>query len=528
MVALKFPQITSRKDRNGAGSSAGVYFGVSSAYITEVRGEDISRKACGLDEVARHTRRCRHVVGALGGPAVVYKNAVVPPDLKAGELEEAVRWQFYELDRDAYRFVYRRADLSPEGNANYVCAAVPVGLLEEFCSARNGVFTALDLRPFALWRGFRLARPGSSPCVVVASWPDGLTVVGGRSGVEFVREIPPTANIDSERARTVDYYRRAFDAADAEVVELGGEEAARAVADGCAFAPRDPAFTDVLPEAHRRVRPTEFRRPKAGEVAAAICLAAALASAAPHALAWYYRSMERDLRASALRNAQAAAEAQGLSSETAKYREWIAAVRTHRVVPYSAVLADLRAAVPIGMVLDEVEIGSVQAQVGMGQAAQQGKPAQPRTGVAGTAPQPGGGTAPQFIGSAGQAGGSVGAAWGAVTPPVAGQNTPAPPTAGQGGSVSGPGNQKAATGPGQAQPAQKTPGQPQPAQKTQPPALYTPDVLRVLGKARDPAEVGLLADNLAQLPYVSGVSVQEVAYDSGFYKFKLEAKLAWN
>lgn len=473
-------------EKDAAAASAGVCFGISSAYVTEVKGENVERRTVAPGEVAKRTRRCRTVVGALGGPAVAYKNAVVPPDLGGRELDEAVRWQFYELDSASYRFVYRKADFAPEGNASYVCAAVPPKLLEEFCAAHSGAFTSLDLRPFALWRGFKLARPESSPCLVVASWPDGVTVVGGRTGVEFVREIPPTANTESEVVRTVDYYRRAFDAAEAEVVELNGEEAARAVADGCAFAPRDPAFTDILPEEHRRIRPTELRKPKAGEAAAAFCLAAALVSAAPHAAAWHYRNMEQDLRAGILRNAPAAAEAQRLSSEAAKYREWINAVETHRVVPYSTVLADLRAAVPPGMVLDTVEIGTGEEQ-----------PAQPRAGAPGAASRPGGGIT-QRPGS----------------------------SSGQGSSAPGTGNQDAASGTAQTRPAQKAPAE-QPGARTQPLALYTPDLLRVQGKARDLAEVGLLADNLAQLPYVSGVAVQEASYENHLYRFRLEAELKW-
>lgn len=472
-----------------AGTFAGVCFGITSAYVTEVRGENIERKATAPDGVSKRFRRCRHVVGVFGSPAVAYKNVVVPPDIGGKELEEVVRWQFYELDSTAYRFVHRKADFAPEGNASYVCAAVPLKLLEEFCSAHSGVFTALDLRPFALWRGFRLARPGSSPCVVVAPWPDGVTVVGGRTGAEFVREIPPTANPDSEVARTVDYYRRAFDAGDAEVVELGGEEAARAVADGCAFAPRDPAFTDILPEAHRRVRPTELRKPKAKEVAAAFCLTAALLSAAPHALAWHYRNMEQELRASTMQNAQTAMEAQRLSSKAAEYREWIAAVESHKVIPYSTVLADLRAATPAGMVLDEVEIGGGQlhlAQPDTRQTAQQGTPGQTQAGAPGAASQPGIESTPQFVGSAGQTGGNASTA-----------------------------------------PTQRTPLQQRSTSKTQSPALYTPDLLRVLGKARDLAEVGVLVDNLGQLPYVSSIAVQEVTYENQVYGFKLEAKLRW-
>ncbi|MBC7105972.1 MAG: hypothetical protein H5T97_08530 [Firmicutes bacterium] len=59
------------------------------------------------------------------------------------------------------------------------------------------------------------------------------------------------------------------------------------------------------------------------------------------------------------------------------------------------------------------------------------------------------------------------------------------------------------------------------------PALYTPDFLRVRGKARDLAEVGLMADNLARLPYVSGVAVREASYEDGLYRFSLEAELKW-
>lgn len=506
-----------RKREKAGGAAAGVYFGLSCAYVTVVRGEDVARKTLDPAEVAGHTRRCRHVVGALGGLAVVYKNAVMPPDLKDRGLEEAVRWQFYELDADAHRFVYRRADLAPEGNAGYVCGAVPLSLLEEFCSARDGLFTALDLRPFALWRGFRLARPGASPCVAVASWPDGVTVVGGRAGVEFVREIPPAANLASELARTVDYYRRAFDAAEAEVVELGGEDAARMVADGCAFAPGDPAFRDLLPEAHRRVRPTEFKRPKAAEAAVAVCLCALLLCAAPRVLAWRYRDLEREIRASILRNAPAAAEARAFSAEAAKYREWTEAVRTHRVVSYTAVLADLRAATPPGAVLDEVEIGGEATPDGSGQAAQQGKPAQPRAEGTGTPLRPGSGVASQFSGSAGRAGGGAGTR----------QDVATPPAAEQGGSASGAGSQKAAAGTAGVQPAQGTAAQRQTGPKTQVPALYTPDLLRVRGKARDLAEMGLLADNLARLPYVSGVAVREASYEDGLYRFSLEAELKW-
>ncbi|MGB9782620.1 MAG: hypothetical protein ACPLSY_04925 [Moorellaceae bacterium] len=533
-------------------TSVGVHFGTIGAYVTTIKGESFDQKLMEADVLGSVVRRAYHAVTGLGGPEVLFKNAVLPKDIEPAKIGEAVRWQFYDVEAPDYEFVYKRTDFSPDGNLTVICAAVPRRMIDDFCRENSGIYTCLDVRPFALWRGFRFTHPGDGPTVLLARWPEGLTVVGGRKEIEFVREMPASATLDSERMRTVDYFRRAFDAPDANVVELEGEESAYLVSAGYALAPFYPGQINILPEQHRRVRPTEFKKPQLSELVAAGLVITALTVAAPYAAARYYDAKAKEYRAAAASNAPAAQEAASLRSEISKYQEWADVVSGHKITPYMAMVGDVRYAVPPSVMLDDLEIGG-----GAAPAAASG-PATPIAGGKAVTVQPGPTTGGTATGASGQPTGQTGAG----TPVRAGQPiltdqvNPTPVPASGGKSTATAGTAGIATPPVTAQPTApsggtaagqlvgsggQTPskgnsggsqqagginvqaGQTAPAQNVR--ALYVPMSIRLSGKAKTLELVGVFADNLSQLPYVESVTTESVEYDGVFYIFRISVKL---
>ncbi|WP_216364493.1 hypothetical protein [Moorella sp. E308F] len=523
--------------------------------MTAIKGESFNQKLVEPGAVGPAVRWAHSVTTGLGGPEILFKNAVLPSDITPEKIGEAIQWQFYDVEASEYEFVYKNTDFSPDGNMTVVCAAVPKKMIEAFCTENSGVYTCLDVRPFALWRGFRFTHPGDGPTVLAARWPEGITVVGGRSAVEFVREMPASAALDSERMRTVDYFRRAFDAPDAAVVDLEGEELAYAVSAGYALAPFDPEQINLLPERHRRVRATEFKKPRLPDLVAAGLIVMAVIAAAPYMAARYYDVQAKEYRAAAARNAPAVQEAASLRGEISKYQEWIDVVSKHKITPYTAMVSDVRYAVPPGVMLDDLEIGD-------GTVAAAG-PTTPPAGSKAAAVQPAPPAGGAAAGTSGQAAGQPVAG----TPLRAGQPiptdqksvAPAQPAAGNGAAAAnaarttatpaaaqpaapmggmnagqpvGSGSEpagKTGTGSGQAargNNAPSTAGKSTLAQNVK--ALYMPAVMRLSGKAEDLRLIGILEDNLSQLPYVESVKVEDASYNGVFYSFRISAKLKAN
>lgn len=530
-------------------TSVGIHFGTVGAYVTTIKGESFDQRIVEADAVGLMVRRAYNVTTGLGGPEILFKNAVLPRDIPPVKIGEAVRWQFYDVEASDYEFVYKSTDFSPDGSLIVICAAVPRKMIENFCRENSGVYTCLDVRPFALWRGFRFTHPEGEPTVLVARWPEGLTVAGGRKKIEFVREMPVSATLDSERMRTVDYFRRAFDAPDAAVIELEEEELAYLVSAGYALTPFDSDQINILPKQHRRVRPMEFKKPRLLELVAVGIVIAALTAAAPYAMAWYYGSKAKEYRAVAARNTLAVQEAALLRSEISKYQEWVDVVSGHKITPYMAMVGDVRYAVPPGVMLDDLEIGDTTT---------------PTATAGSTTPTAGNKVTTGQSGSAAATPGQAIGQQRAGTPVRAGQQIPtdqkntvsSQPTAGNrgatnnlskvfesentgqssnpiGGMVAGQlvgstGQAVGKAGTGGSQSARSnntsfTTGKSVSAQNVK--ALYIPAVMRLSGKAKDLKLVGVLADNLSQLSYAENVKVEEAAYDGMFYAFRISVKL---
>jgi hypothetical protein len=342
--------------RKRAGRASGVYFGLNKAYITNISGESFTRKVVAFSEVGKTIRRAYYTATGLSGQGILYKNVTLPKDIKESEIEEAVKWRFYDIEPADYVFVYKRTGFSPDENISILCVAVPRKMINEFGEKNDNIYTGLDLKSLALWNGYRLSNPGDDALILIMSSYDGVTVVCGRSSVEFVREIPTSLNIDFEKTRSIDYFKRTYDAADADIVELDGEQAAWFISTGYALSHNDPEFHNLLPKQYSRARTLELKKPRRKELIALACICLLLLSCIPFALSFYYKREVGKCHEIITKNTPTVEQVMQTEEELRKYQEWVGAVESFLTTPYTLIINNVRHATPQDITLDRLEL----------------------------------------------------------------------------------------------------------------------------------------------------------------------------
>lgn len=336
--------------------STGVFPGLTAVHLTYIHKNSVTQDTCDFEQVSKATARSRHVITGLGGQDILYKNVMLPEDIERKNIKETIKWQFYDIEVEDYEIVYRKTNSSPDGSIKILCAAVPKKLIDNFVEKNSGIFTGLDIQPFAAWRGYRASYPDSEPVIIVVNGTETVTVAAGKEKLEFVREIPTSLNIDLEKMRTIDHFKQAFNAKDARVVELQGEEPLWTVSMGYALAYQDPDFKNILPEKHRRIRPMEFKKPRKNEIALAVSVLLLIGSAIPHAMAYNIEKETAQVKETIRQMDASVNEINNLQSRISMYQEYIGAVSSHEKRKIIPIIDDIKNLTPQDVVIDKLEM----------------------------------------------------------------------------------------------------------------------------------------------------------------------------
>lgn len=476
-----------KKFTTGQDEIWGVFLGLDRAHLTRIKGgsfhrHNIDNYDMRIDQITRKTYKARRVITAIGSKDIFYKNAILPGDINDGEIKEAARWQFHEIENiSEYEITYKKTDFKPDGNINVICIAIPKQLIESFGETYNEIFTDLDLRPFAIWRGYKLTSPGSEPIILAVNNPDGLTVVCGRNKVEYIREIPISLNLDLEKMRTVTYYRRAFDAENAVFVDIDGDQAAPLISTGCALAFRDTSFNNLLPVQYQRATLNIGQSNRTGLIAA-LCAAVLFFSCIPYGFCCWHNKETTKQQEIINRYSGTASQVDLMKQEISEYNRINGLIKDQFVSPYTLILDNIRYATPVGIVLEKLEVNEKGKM--MLNTSSQDKEANSDSKEKEEKKEP--------------------------------DKKQDDDKNQQDEKQEGSENDK----------NQESEKQPQKAVSNKIGGISCrPDALYISGKSADIKSIGLFTDNLLQLGYIKNIIVSNIKYDNSRYEFNLTADI---
>jgi hypothetical protein len=329
-------------------SSAGLYISDNMAYVAYVENDSTVKEKIKIEEAEKKIKKIYDVTTCISDSSIIYKNVILPQNLKKKELIEAVRLQFIELNNPQdYQIFYIRTDYAVEDGINVICIAVPIKVINNFAEKHKNKFTALDLCVFALWRGAVHNRESpDKPLLITAQ--DGKTVyiAAGRRTIEFVREFPFGPGVDFEKLRSVEYYKNAFNAEDVDITELNENEMGHTLALGCMLMLNDSSSINLLPDEYKKVRPTEMRKPKLYEIAVVASVLTIGITVAPYIYAYRLDMLTKNYQTNLMQLEMSSQKVQEIQNEIKKYQEQISAVQNFKTQSYVEMLNDIRYALP--------------------------------------------------------------------------------------------------------------------------------------------------------------------------------------
>jgi len=328
--------------------SAGLYVSGNTAYIAYTKNDLIAKEKTTVEEAEKRLKRIYDVATCISDSSIIYKNVILPQNLKKKELLEAVRLQFIELSNPQdYQIFYVKTDYTVEDGINVICIAVPTKVINNFAEKHKDKFTALDLCVFALWRGATYNRDSPDRPVIITA-QDGKTVyiAAGRRTIEFVREFPLDPSADFEKLRSVEYYKSAFNAEDTDIIELNEDEMGYTLALGCMLMSNDTSSINLLPGEYKKVRPTEMKKPKWYEIAVVASVLIIGITAAPYIYAYRLNMLAQNYQANLIQLEMSSRKVQEIQEEIKRYREQINVVRSFKIQSYVEMLNSIRYALP--------------------------------------------------------------------------------------------------------------------------------------------------------------------------------------
>ncbi|HHY79169.1 MAG TPA: hypothetical protein GX516_02195 [Thermoanaerobacter sp.] len=340
--------------------SAGLYISDNTAYIAYAKNDLIAKEKTAVEEAEKKLKRVYDVATCISDPSIIYKNVILPQNLKKKELLEAVRLQFIELNNlQDYQIFYVKTDYTVEDGVNVICIAVPAKVINNFAEKHKDKFTALDLCVFALWRGATYNRDSpDKPVVVTAQDKKTVYIAAGRKTIEFVREFPLDSSADFEKLRSVEYYKSAFVAEDVDMIELNEEEMGYTLAIGCMLMPSDTTSINLLPGEYRKVRPTEMKKPRLHEIVAVTSVLLIGMTIAPYIYVYRLNMLAQNYQANLIRLEMSSRKVQEIQQEIKRYQEQINAVQSFKTQSYVMMLNSIRYALP-----KDCEIKSLEFKV---------------------------------------------------------------------------------------------------------------------------------------------------------------------
>lgn len=451
--------------------SIGIYEYGDFFYIATVSGDLIMKDCISKEELPNRLRQMQKVYTVLKSDGVIYKNAVLPKNMKPREIKEAARFQFIDVGYENYEILYKNSNFIIQEDMSVLCAAIPLKDIEEFAQKYKNVYTGVELEPFALWRGYNALHKSDKPKIIIGSNSSGLIIAAGRNNIEFARFIPQGGNVNFEKIRTIDYYKRAFNAEDADVKEIYYEEYAYSVAIGCALAPCDEEYVNLLPEHAKKVKKTEFKKPTTKEIVVAGLIMLMIAVAVPKSMTYRYTKLAEEYEKKNSGVVPICMEVDRIEKDMADIIKRFTVLNNFKIHSYMNIVNDIRYAIPDDMILDRLDIVSDQSLVSaintQQQNQQNNKPSSQKE---------------QLINEIDKT----------ANPYQTNQQM----------------QQK------------QTNIQTQSNQNTK----YKPNLILMDGKTESIKSIGLFVDNISQLPYVKIVIIdQDIQYDknTGFYQFHI-------
>lgn len=453
-------------------TSAGLYISGNTAYIAYTINNLIKKEKTTIEEAEKKLKRIYDVATCMSDTSVIYKNVILPHNIKKKEMIEAVRLQFIELSNlQDYQIFYIKTDYTVEDGVNIICTAVPTKVINSFAEKYRDKFTALDLCVFALWRGSTYNRDSpDKPVIIIAQDEKTVYVAAGRRTIEFVREFPLDSTADFEKLRSIEYYKNAFSAEDVDIIELNEDEMGYALALGCMLMPNDAASVNLLPSEYKKVRPTEMKKPKLPEIAAVVSVLVIGITIAPYIYAYRLNMLAQNYQANLIKLEMSSRKVQEIQEETKRYREQINAVQSFKIQSYVEMLNSIRYALP-----KDCEIKSLEFK------------------IAAETPQN-----PKQI--------------------DVNKNQSSNTALNKQGI-----NNSSQTTSNQTQNKNSTQSS---GEETEINPLANPDTIVIEVRSKSIKSIGLFVDNLSRLPFIKNVTVGKIEYDSSVYNFPITASIS--
>jgi hypothetical protein len=314
-------------------------------FLTMIDNGKVYQEVFEETQMLKIINKSKYVITGLHGQDIIYKNIELPSSIEKKKIKESIKWQFYDIEADDYEFLYRKIK-SDENSIRFLCAAVPKKMFNEFIEKNSGIYTGLDLKPFAAWRGYKASNPVNEPVILVLRGLETITIIGGNENLEYVREFSSSLNIELETKRTIDHFRQSFGFPDAKIEDLTQEQSAWTITYGYAVAYLDPQFINILPERHRRVRAKGFKKPRKIEIVAAIAVFFLIASCMPY---WLARNLEKEtegIERSIQKLTPIVNEVNNTQRQINKYQEYLNALTTHETIRHVPIINDIRSVLP--------------------------------------------------------------------------------------------------------------------------------------------------------------------------------------
>lgn len=337
--------------------SVGLYISDNMAYMAYTKDDLIKKEKITIEEAEKRIKKIYNVATCISDFSIIYKNVILPQNLKEKELTEAVKLQFIELNNlQDYQIFYVKTNYTVENGMNVICIAVPIKVVNSFAEKHKNKFTALDLCVFALWRGAVHSRESpDKPVVVTARNEKTVYIAAGHKTIEFVREFPFDSSADFEKIRSIEYYKSAFNAEDANIIELSEDEMGYTLALGCMLMSNDSSSINLLPDEYKKVRPTEMRKPKWYEVAVVISILVIGITIAPYIYAYRLNVLTKNYQKNLMQLEMSSQRAQEMQDEIKNYQEQINVVQSFKTQSYVEMLNSIRYALP-----EDCEIKSLE------------------------------------------------------------------------------------------------------------------------------------------------------------------------
>ena len=354
------------------GDKENIKVDTSKSVISFIGEEEVFRYSTRDTEIVEETpqqfkkllNKYSYVVTGFRSKEILYKNLVLAKNSKQSEIENAAKLNFYGIDESEYLIIRLKTSFAVENDIGIPCLAIPQRDLVETFEKNKGYITHVDIDPLAIWRHIQTTDAKLNYKIIIARFEDIIYVITGRSGIELMRIIDVNESSDSEIIRNIDYIKKLKREYEIQVIDLSGDDLTQAILKGYLLAPFDDSFKIKIPDKYKRIKVTEFKKPKLKEIWYSLLIISAILSCIP-----YYNYMKLKSQVSPVGQQIGLLQSQlnaslDLASKMQNYKSYIDAINSHKIISYVGILQDIRKATPQDVIYTSITIdGSDVPQV---------------------------------------------------------------------------------------------------------------------------------------------------------------------